>query len=291
MSVTFTVTPKTRLLRPHEPMTVGEALALGPEGLRPFRVEEEALAEALSSSLRGMVLHLGIEGVSGRGFELAYEDGAYAVRELTPATPADWRIALDYLAALARHVDRGIECENGSRWSAETIAEFDWRSDIEGGLQVQIGRDQRLIMEGMVRPVHIAAGTLAWLRAQDSPADAFGALFDAVQREPGYDAKQQIVQGPDGRIVGIYVLPSYSRTVLPKEPSVAPELVGTVDPAAVAEWRLALVVGEADGMSLAGEAVYAEAIARIPERRRHDLDANAFVVEELSEDEIRAIAG
>lgn len=290
MSHSFTVTPKKRLFRSAAPMTVHEGLMLVP-GLTVFPLDPQAQAQLREQSLGDVVVLVGIEDESGRGFELSFESGAYSVREFTPATPEDWRLALSFLAALARHLRVGIEGEDGVTYTADTITDFDYRSEISFGIEA-MARNTPSIMPGSIRPATFSPEMFAQIAAAESPVDAFGEMFTEIQAEWGYDATQRIMQSPEGEVIGAYVLGEGVRTVLPREPVLVGGH-GQLRPADVSSWVLVLMLDDhgTGGVEQVAGVPYAEAIARLPQDRFHQLDGNQIVVHGLTADEIRALAG
>ena len=292
MSLTFTITPKKRFLRFHRALSVREALALGPEGLQPFGIDDEDLEDLLRASLRDAVVHVGVPELSGRGCELSFEGGAYVVREFTPATPVDWRLALDLLAALSQHLEAPIVDEDGAIWSAETITEFDYSTDIAAGIQVMTRHPgDGTMLHGIIRPVSLTVAMIEDIRTAISPIERFGEIFTEIQDEPGYDARLQLSEAPDGSVLGLYALSEGVRTVLPRTPYIDPTIYPELRSEDVT-WKLVLVVdGESEEPELAGEIGYAEALARLDASSVHALDDASLVVHELSGDAIRALEG
>ena len=291
MSQTFTITPRKRLLRTPRVLTVGEALRFGPDGLQPVGLAEEELDQVLGAPLDRVVVHVGVPGVSGRGCELTVEDGAYSVREFTPATPADWQITLSLLAGLSRHLKAPILGEDGTSWSAETILEFDAASDIAVGLEAMTRRPGT-IMPGVVRGVSLTPEMVESIRQAPSPADRFGEICTEIQNEPGYDARLQLLQDPDGNVVGVYALTQGVRTILPRTPHLPPGQYPELRDEELT-WKLALVADDVDGEELGviGEVEYTVAMDRLGPDSFHLLDAASLVVHERDGEGIRALAG
>ena len=290
MSQTFTITPRKRLLRTHRVLTVIEALTLGPDGLQPLGVDDEELDALLQAPLDQVVLHVGVPEVSGRGCELAFEDGAYGVREFTPATPADWQIALSLLAALSRHLDAPIIGEDGTTWTPETITGFDAASDIAFGIETMTSRPGTT-MAGAVRPVSLTPEMAQDIREAPSPVERFGEIFTEIQNDPAYDARLRLARGPDGAGVGIHTLTEGVRTVLPRAPRLPPGAYPELQDEEIT-WMLMLVAEADDGeLGVIGEADHVEALGRLSADSFHVLDAATVVVHELSGERIRALTG
>lgn len=290
MSISFRITPPAPTSQPHSPLTLREALRLGNPELFVFDLSRDELAAAVDAPLNAAPLLVGIEGVSGRGFELSYTEGAYEVREFTPATPGDWRTALEFLRDLAHHLDAPIHSEYGDTFTADTITTFDAQRDMTFGLTglVNNSAGRPTMLSGITRTVTFTPEMFRAIADAPSPADKFGELFDKVQNEPGYTARQQLMQSPAGDIIGVYALGSEVRTVLPLAPDLEPKYQGHVDPNAV-QWRVMLIVDEGEPEVVA-QLPYAEAIARLPQASFTQLDGNLIVVRELTVAEVRAMA-
>jgi hypothetical protein len=291
MSLTFSITPRTGFLRRHRAMTVGEVLALREEDhLVPAADDDEELTALWHASLARVHVLGGSYEQSGRGFELSYERGAYRLRQFTPSTMTDWRIALELLSALAQHLEAEISCEDGTTWTAGTITDFPARTDVVAGVRAMSSQaDGPVTMPGFVRTVTPSAQTWQRILRAEDPAEAFSAEFETVQRLEAYDAAQGLRPGPGGDPVGVCVLTEGVRTVLLLEPSLDPwqrEEAG----GEVRSWELVLVAGDEE-LDEIGAVPYAEALSRVPERKLHEVDAASVLVEALDGDEIRQVAG
>lgn len=142
MSVSFYVKNKKKLFglgRREKILNIEEALLIR-EGIEQFTYSDEEIAEnpqLLKASLKNVYLYLGIYGQSFRGFELHYENDiqSYSVKVNTPSTRADWIIALNYIKLLASYLDTDIECENGEKYTKDSILDFPFLKDIEYGIE------------------------------------------------------------------------------------------------------------------------------------------------------------
>ena len=125
MSITFFVKNKKKPSGDEAPvMSVEEALRLVPN-LSQFNADEddeEFDAEGFYSTKLSELscLTAGVDGLSGRGLEVCYEDSAYNVCIGTPSTRSDWRIALEYLKNLALKMDGEITSEDTAKSRART---------------------------------------------------------------------------------------------------------------------------------------------------------------------------
>ena len=66
----------------------------------------------------------GQEGISGRGFEVSYQEGepaAYEVRVFTPSTERDWLGAMEFMSKLAIYLQVDIIDEEGMEYKANHI--------------------------------------------------------------------------------------------------------------------------------------------------------------------------
>lgn len=292
MSLTFSITPPTRFLRRHRAMEVGEVLELRePDLLLPAAEDEVEEVALWRSSLDDLVVLGGSFERSGRGFELSYERGAYRLRQFTPSTLTDWRIALDLLAALARHVGADIVSEDGTTFTAETITDFDARADITAGLRAMSAQAHgHVTMPGYVRPVTLSAKTWQRVLQADDPPAAFSEEFDAVQRVEAFDASQMVRQDPETEdAVGVYVLTEGVHTVLPRDPVLEPGLREQMG-GDVSTWELVLLEGDEDPEPV-GAVPYEEGFRRLPAQKLRDIDAASVLVDALDGQEIRQAAG
>ena len=142
MSVVFHINNQKKGAGQAPVLTVAECLDLV-EGLIQFGFdetdEEFALEEFYASPLsRFECLVVGIDGQSGRGFEIGYEEEekAYNVRVNTPAAAVDWRLAITFMQTLARKLGSPIIKEDGVSFTAENITVFDYEHDLTYGIEV-----------------------------------------------------------------------------------------------------------------------------------------------------------
>ena len=230
MSITFFVKNKKKFLVGLAPvMSVEEALRLVPN-LSQFNADEddeefdaEGFYGAKLDELDCLVA--GTDGLSGRGFEIGYEDEAYNVRIGTPSTRTDWKIALEYLKNLAIKMDGEIVSEDDEKFSAQNIEGFDYEPDIRAGLEAI---EQNLQKEAQISTIYGTRNEVSFdqkiiariLGAKD-PAGEFSKFVTDIQNLDAYFANQMFYRRNDnGEISGGYVLSQDVVTVLPYEPSV-----------------------------------------------------------------------
>ena len=227
MSITFFVKNKKKLLGGLAPvMSVEEALRLVPN-LSQFNAGEddeefdaESFYDAKLDELDCLVA--GTDGLSGRGFEIGYADGAYNVRIGTPSTRADWQIALEYLKNLAIKMDSEITSEDGEKFSAQNIESFNYEHDIRAGLEAI---EQNLQKEAQISTIYGIRNEVSFnkkiiariLGAKD-PAGEFSKFVTDIQNLDAYFANQMFYRRNDNdEIIGQYVLSQDVVTALPYE--------------------------------------------------------------------------
>ncbi|WP_333619646.1 DUF4299 family protein [Dietzia sp.] len=300
MSITFTVAPPGRR---HRPLRLAEAMRLGPTGLRPyFQPEENGGSEELERyagrKTDEIISRLGISPYSGRGFEFTYQQGAYTVRVLTPSAPNDWRIALDFLSALARHFGASVVAENGDNFTAETITSFDYSGDIRAGLMAFLrsleSGNPAILVQGVNVDVSLNREILDHIFRSDSPANAFGDFVGPPQHTDAHFASQMAARAPDGSIQGLYTLTEGVDTVLPHSPTLPPHIRQQVGQESPVDWELALVGidgpdDDPESFSSLGAVDFAAAFRALPPRKVSRFDADRIYIRGLNRADIRAL--
>lgn len=293
MSLTFSITPPAS---GHRPMTLAHALALGPDGLRPYGIADDDLDTALAYGLDRGIFHVGIDPYSSRGSELNVEDGAYLVRVFTPATSNDWRIALDLLAALSRELGAPIHAEDGTRHTAESIRRFPFPDDIRAGLRAfsaQLERSPSVLVHGVHRSVDIDRGMLDHILSASDPVATFDAIMQSIQHTDAHVASQMAAIGPDGDVVGMYALTEGVDTVLPHSPRLPEDVRARAADASVS-WRLTLVAVDGDpddpeSYDAVDEVDLLAALPRLPRHKVSPFDATHLLVRGLTREELLAL--
>ena len=297
MSITFFVKNKKKFLVGLAPvMSVDEALRLGPN-LSQFNADEDD-EEFDADSFYGAKLDefdclVAGTGLSGRGFEIGYEDGAYNVRIGTPSTRTDWKIALEYLKNLAIKMDGEIVSEDGEKFSAQNIESFNYEHDIRAGLEAI---EQNLQKEAQISTIYGIRNEVSFdkkimariLGAKD-PADEFGKLVTDIQNLDAYFANQMFYRRNDnGEIIGQYVLSQDVVTALPYEPSVEYKNLQMLGDEKVARWSVAIFGGEGDDeekYEILATLKYENFIQNLPKEKYKFIDAKNIVVSAFSKAE------
>lgn len=295
MSRIFSITPPAG----HKPMSVGETLATGPAGLRPYRVDEEDIDVLLLMPLAEVAVISGIDPYSSRGFELSFEEGAYLVRVFTPTSPNDWRIALDFLAGLSRTLGAPITEEQ--TYTPDTITSFPYQDDLRYGLEmmrsiVAKNPGKPIRIGGIRRPVSLTPEMTDRIFSAASPADEFGETMRTIQQVEAYDARSILARSPGGEIIGMYTLAEATRTVLPLKPKVSDDLREKIGDSATVKWGLTLIgrsgpVDQSSSYSTLGETSYDAALSRLPEDKVIVLDGESLVVDGLARKELLTLLG
>ena len=282
-------------------ISVEEALRLVPN-LSQFNADEddeefdaEGFYGAKLSELDCLVA--GTDGLSGRGFEIGYEDGAYNVRIGTPSTRTDWKIALEYLKNLAIKMDGEIVSEDGEKFSAQNIESFDFEPDIRAGLEAI---EQNLQKKAQISTIYSIRNEVSFnkkiiariLGAKD-PAGEFSKFVTDIQNLNAYFSDQMFSGiNEDSEISGDYVLSQDVVTVLPFEPSVEYKNLQMLGDEKVARWKIAIFGGEGDDeekYEILATLKYENFIQNLPKVKYEFIDAKNIVVSAFSKEEFDAL--
>ncbi len=302
MSITFFVKNKKKPSGDEAPvMSVEEALRLVPN-LSQFNADEydeEFDAEGFYSTKLSELscLTAGVDGLSGRGLEVCYEDGAYNVCIGTPSTRSDWRIALEYLKNLALKMDGEITSEDGEKFSAQNIEGFDFESDIRAGLaNIKRNLEEKAVMctiYGVRNEVSFDQKIIAHIMDAPDPADEFSKFVTDIQNLDAYFANQMFYRRNDsGEIIGQYVLSQGVVTALPFEPSVEYKNLQMLGDEKVARWSVAIFGGEGDDEEKYGILAtlkYENFIQNLPKEKYEFIDAKNIIVSAFSKAEFDAL--
>ena len=298
MSITFFVKNKKKLLGGLAPvMSVEEALRLVPN-LSQFNAGEddeefdtEGFYGAKLSELDCLVA--GTDGLSGRGFEIGYEDESYNVRIGTPSTRTDWKIALEYLKNLALKMGGEIVSEDSEKFSAQNIEGFDYEPDIRAGLEAieqNLQKEARIsTIYGTRNEVSFDQKIIARILGANDPAGEFSKFVTDIQNLDAYFANQMFYRRNDsGEIIGQYVLSQGVVTALPFEPSVEYKNLQMLGDEKVAQWSVAIFGGEGDDdekYEVLATLKYENFIQNLPKDKYEFIDAKNIVVSAFSKDE------
>lgn len=302
MSMTFYVKNKKKLLGGLAPvMSVEEALRLVPN-LSQFNAnedDEEFDAEGFYGAKLSELscLTAGADGLSGRGLEVCYEDGAYNVCIGTPSTRSDWRIALEYLKNLALKMDDEITSEDGEKFSAQNIEGFDFESDIRAGLaNIKRNLEEKAVMctiYGVRNEVSFDQKIMARILDAKDPADEFSKFVTDIQNIDVYFANQMFYRRSDSdEIIGQYVLSQDVVTALPYEPSVEYKNLQILNGEEIAQWSVAIFGGEGDDdekYEVLATLKYENFIQNLPKDKYEFIDAKNIVVSAFSKEEFDAL--
>ena len=293
MSRIFSISPPPG----HRPLTMGQIMTLGPAHLRPYNIDFDNIEGFLASSPALQGSTWGIDPFSSRGMELGFSGGAYQVKVCTPSSPNDWRIALDLLAALARHLGAPIIDEEGTSYSPDSITTFPFGTDIAIGLdslQSSLDNGNTVLLDGVRRRVAVTPAMLRRIAGAPMPADEFGETMRVIQQLDAYDARQMVARSPHGEILGLYTLTQSVRTILPLTPSVSRGIREQIGTNSAVDWRINLIACDgpsdrAESYVPAGEVSYRDAVERLPQDKVRVLDGASMLVEALDRDELDAL--
>lgn len=293
MSRIFSISPPPG----YRPLNLGHVMALGPGKLRPYDIDFDNVEGFLAASPAQLVSTWGIDPFSSRGFKLEFSGGAYRVMVSTPSSPNDWRIALDFLAALARQLGAPIMDEDGTSYSPSSITEFPFATDIGIGLaslQSSLDNGNTVMLDGVRRRVAVTPAMLRRITDAPSPADEFGETMRVIQQLDAYDASQMVARSPQGEILGMYTLTQSIRTILPLAPTVSRGIREQIGTNKAVNWRINLIACDgpsdrAESYVPAGEVAYRDAVERLPQDKVRVLDGASMLIEALDRDELDAL--
>ena len=300
MSISFYVKNKKKILGYEKVLNVESALTILDKELNVYNVLDIDINDLLLSPISNYeCLLIGEDNVSGRGFELSYDNKNkdYAVRIFTPSTREDWLLALEYIKALAKKFGSEIVNESEEIYTADNIDKFDYESDILYGIEVvssNIKDEDKKVSSiyGINRVVSFNQEMSDKINNSDSPIDTFSNIIKEIQYLDAYSANQQFYQNnEDHRIIGAYTLTENLRTILPYEPSVEYENSNIVKNEEVSFWNIVLVFIDGDendenSYQVAGEIDYNDFIKKLPINKYKFIDASYIMVEPLSKEEI-----
>ena len=300
MSISFYIKNKKKILGYEKVLNVESALTILDKELNVYNVLDIDINDLLLSPISNYeCLLIGEDNVSGRGFELSYDNKNkdYAVRIFTPSSREDWLLALEYIKALAKKFGSEIVNESEEIYTADNIDKFDYESDILYGIEVvssNIKDEDKKVSSiyGINRVVSFNQEMSDKINNSDSPIDTFSNIVKEIQYLDAYSAHQQFYKNKaDGKIIGAYTLTQNLRTILPYKPSVEYENSNTVKNEEVSFWNIVLVFIDGDendenSYQVAGEIDYNDFIKKLPINKYKFIDASYIMVEPLSKEEI-----
>ena len=300
MSISFYIKNKKKILGYEKVLNVESALTILDKELNVYNVLDIDINDLLLSPISNYeCLLIGEDNVSGRGFELSYDNKNkdYAVRIFTPSTREDWLLALEYIKALAKKFGSEIVNESEEIYTADNIDKFDYTSDILYGIEVitsNIKDEDKKVSSiyGINRVVSFNQEMIDKINNSDSPIDTFSNIVKEIQYLDAYSANQQFYQNnEDHRIIGAYILTENLRTILPYKPSVEYENSNIVKNEEVSFWNIVLVFIDGDendeNSYQVGEKIdYNDFIKKLPINKYKFIDASYIMVEPLSKEEI-----
>ena len=311
MSVSFYIKNKKKFFGYEKAMKVREVIDLfkeyklffynidfhsnDPDGEKFYNTSIESWQENHSCIL------FGVEGKSGRGFEFSYNTtkNSYVIREYTPATENDWIIVLEFMKILAEKLNSKIISEQGNTFTFETIKTFNYKKDIETGINVVLDfctrNEENFIIDGVKRPVSFNKEIIERIINSSDEIKEFSEFCEDIQYINAYSAKQSFVEDRSTKEKwGYYVLTENLRTVLPYKPSVEFFSMDYIKNEEVAFWKIFFCAYKVDengeeGIDKIGESIYDDFIKKLPTDKYKFIDASYIVVEPLNGDEILEI--
>ena len=300
MSISFYVKNKKNILDYEKVLNVESALTILDKELNVYNVLDIDINDLLLSPISNYeCLLIGEDNVSGRGFELSYDNKnkSYVIRIFTPSTREDWLLALEYIKELAKRFNSEIVNERREIYTVDNINKFNYESDILYGIEAVSSnlKDEDIKVSsiyGINRVVSFNQEMIDKINNSDSPIDTFSNIVKEIQYLDAYSANQQFYQNnEDHRIIGAYTLTENLRTILPYEPSVEYENSNIVKNEEVSFWNIGLVFIDGDendenSYQVAGQIDYNDFIKKLPKNKYKFIDASYIMVEPLSKEEI-----
>ena len=300
MSVSFYVKNKKKFLSYEPVLNVEEALTILNRELNTYNTQNIDINDLLLSPISNYdCLLIGEDNVSGRGFELSYnnKNKNYVIRVFTPSTREDWILALEYIKALAKRFNSEIVNERREIYTVDNIDKFDYESDILFGinsisLKISDREIDKYIIFGVNRVVSFDGKMIEKIYSSSSSIDTFSNIVKEIQYLDAYSAYQNFYKNnDDGKIMGGYALTQGVRTILPYEPSVEFESSDILKNDDISFWNIGLIIidgDENDEKSYygVGNLNYNDFIKKLPKNKYKFIDASYIMVEPLSKEEI-----
>ena len=300
MSVSFYVKNKKKFLSYEPVLNIEEALTILNRELNTYNTQNIDINDLLLSPISNYdCLLIGEDNVSGRGFELSYnnKNKNYVIRVFTPSTREDWLLALEYIKALAKRFNSEIVNERREIYTVDNIDKFDYESDILFGinsisLKISDREIDKYIIFGVNRVVSFDGKMIEKIYASSNAIDTFSNIVKEIQYLDAYSAYQNFYKNnDDGKIMGGYALTQGVRTILPYEPSVEFESSDILKNDDISFWNIGLIIidgDENDEKSYygVGNLNYNDFIKKLPKNKYKFIDASYIMVEPLSKEEI-----
>ena len=300
MSVSFYVKNKKKFLSYEPVLNVEEALTILDRELNTYNTQNIDINDLLLSPISNYdCLLIGEDNVSGRGFELSYnnKNKSYAIRIFTPSTREDWLLALEYIKALAKRFNSEIVNERREIYTVDNIDKFDYESDILFGinsisLKISDREIDKYIIFGINRVVSLDGKMIEKIYSSSNAIDTFSNMVKEIQYLDAYSAHQNFYKNnDDGKIMGGYALTQGVRTILPYEPSVEFENSDILKNDDISFWNIGLVIIDGDENDKknyygVGNLNYNDFIKKLPKNKYKFIDASYIMVEPLSKEEI-----
>ena len=300
MSVSFYVKNKKKFLSYEPVLNVEEALTILNRELNTYNTQNIDINDLLLSPISNYeCLLIGEDKVSGRGFELSYnnKNKSYVIRIFTPSTREDWLLALEYIKALAKRFNSEIVNERREIYTVDNIDKFDYESDILFGinsisLKISDREIDKYIIFGINRVVSLDGKMIEKIYSSSNAIDTFSNMVKEIQYLDAYSTHQNFYKNnDDGKIMGGYALTQGVRTILPYEPSVEFESSDILKNDDISFWNIGLIIidgDENDEKSYygVGNLNYNDFIKKLPKNKYKFIDASYIMVEPLSKEEI-----
>ncbi len=290
MSRTFSVKNKKPLFRKMKIMTVEEILNLDPTSeLLVYNLSDDMdeFHHQISLPLTEFeCILLGVEGKSGRGFEVSYseEKQTYDIRMFTPSTTTDWQFGFAFIKQLAIYLKSDVIDEEDIVYTSDNI-NYNFKGDIEFGIKLiteSDSTDHQIF--GLHRVVCFNEKMINDLKQSEDTIAHFDKIVTELQYLDAYSANQQFFQ-KDDETLGVYTLSQELATILPYQPYVEFHNLATIKDEDITKWIIDFVTFEDendyDTYSILGRLDYSEFIKKLPKNKYHFIDGKYILIEGL----------
>lgn len=256
---------------------------------------------------------VGIDGKSGRGFEISYGKDpkgkdSYIVRFLTPSPIDDWKIGLAFIKILSQKLGTKITSEYEETLTPDTIENYDYRHDIMFGISGMFAPHEdpntgelvepnilTLTLFGINRPVVFDRNLKKRLLDAENPVEEFSKFFTDIQYMEAYSAKQKFFRSNvDNSLFGAYMITENIEVILPFKPFVEFANINVINPKEVDSWKLNLIYidgddTDPDSYKSLSVVDYNSFMEHLPKDKYEFIDATYIVINELSKKDMENI--
>lgn len=256
--------------------------------------KDENYESIISSPINEFGVFLfGQDGISGRGFEVGYDEEQeyYNVRVFTPSTKYDWLGAFKFIENLAIYLGVEVIDEEEEVYEPNNIT-YDYLGDIDFGIQTFKGKEGQFIF-GVNRPVSLNAEILEKLFSAEDRVAYFSKFMEEQQHIDAYMANPKFYQKNSKNKTETMGMLTITRTVPTILPYEAPPFIDitkyTISQEEIDEWNISFVTINGDENDInsyktLGYIDYKTFLNRLPKDKIQKLDGH-YMLLTLSDEE------